>query len=681
MAFAVILWFIVGDRQPPPAVQPVERLDPKAASEIRGGDVVQVKGAKRDIRVEFGSQILYTDGRMKYTSFKAYIDDRGGRSFELTGNEAYVGSELSTYDVRGNVALKTSDGLTAKTPVATFTEAEGVVHGAGAVDFQRGRVSGSAVGFSYDRSLDRLSLLDKADVKVAPDAGGGGAMHVTAGAAGYSRKERYMRFERVMRMERQGQVIEAETATVFLLRNRDEPETVELRGSSRITGATGTGSLQGMQARDINLRYAPDGRTLQQAQLAGQSAIQLGRADGTPGQRAEADTIEAGLATDGSLTHLAARDNVRVTLPAGGKTGPRTVTALILNAVGEQGRGLTSMSFDGGTEYREEAASGGRPRILRAPSLKAAMDASASITAAEFAGGFRLEDGPLSATSATANYDVTDGTLRLASTGPPVPHLADERVSLDAAAIDVTLSPRRLTASGAVRAQFAAGRREGERGTTLLSPSEPILVASDKFEFEEASGKGSYSGGARLWQHKSGTEIRADTIALDEKLGTLKANGNVLSTLPIASGPDEGAKATSIARAGSFEFDDAKRRAVFETQAQLDGVQGNVHARLIEVFLAPKDNTLQRLEARDAVEVVIEKRKATGQRMTYHPDDARYVLTGSPVRLLQECQESTGRTLTFWKSSDRIQVDGADEIRTQTKGGKCPDAPKAGPPF
>ena len=59
----------------------VERLDPKAASEISGGDVVQVKGAKRDIRVEFASQVLYTDGRTKFTGFKAFVDDRGGRSF------------------------------------------------------------------------------------------------------------------------------------------------------------------------------------------------------------------------------------------------------------------------------------------------------------------------------------------------------------------------------------------------------------------------------------------------------------------------------------------------------------------------------------------------------------------------------------------------------------------------
>ena len=47
------------------------------------------------------------------------------------------------------------------------------------------------------------------------------------------------------------------------------------------------------------------------------------------------------------------------------------------------------------------------------------------------------------------------------------------------------------------------------------------------------------------------------------------------------------------------------------------------------------------------------------------------------VRMLDaDCQETTGKTLTFFKASDRVLVDGNEEIRTQTKGGgKCPQPP------
>jgi len=42
-----------------------------------------------------------------------------------------------------------------------------------------------------------------------------------------------------------------------------------------------------------------------------------------------------------------------------------------------------------------------------------------------------------------------------------------------------------------------------------------------------------------------------------------------------------------------------------------------------------------------------------------------------------ECQETSGKTLTFWKASDRVLVDGNNEVRTQTKGGgKCVPPPQ-----
>jgi hypothetical protein len=44
-----------------------------------------------------------------------------------------------------------------------------------------------------------------------------------------------------------------------------------------------------------------------------------------------------------------------------------------------------------------------------------------------------------------------------------------------------------------------------------------------------------------------------------------------------------------------------------------------------------------------------------------------------PVAVVDECgAETTGRRLTFVKATDTINVDGNGEIRTQTKGGRCP---------
>ncbi len=91
------------------------------------------------------------------------------------------------------------------------------------------------------------------------------------------------------------------------------------------------------------------------------------------------------------------------------------------------------------------------------------------------------------------------------------------------------------------------------------------------------------------------------------------------------------------------------------------------------------DNALERLEANGAVTAIVDTRTVTGSRLTYSPDDDKYVVVGAPVRMIDAgCQETSGKTLTFWKASDRVQVDGNNEVRTQTKGGgKCPAAPRS----
>ena len=66
-------------------------------------------------------------------------------------------------------------------------------------------------------------------------------MDVTAGAFGFARRDRYMRFERTMHMDREGQIIDANEAVVHLFPDRDEPDLIELRGDSRVTGGAGHG--------------------------------------------------------------------------------------------------------------------------------------------------------------------------------------------------------------------------------------------------------------------------------------------------------------------------------------------------------------------------------------------------------------------------------------------------------
>ena len=72
----------------------------------------------------------------------------------------------------------------------------------------------------------------------------------------------------------------------------------------------------------------------------------------------------------------------------------------------------------------------------------------------------------------------------------------------------------------------------------------------------------------------------------------------------------------------------------------------------IELYLKPSGDELDRAEAydeRDAARARTARRPAT--RLTYYGADERYVVTGTPVTIVDECgRETTGRTLTFFKA-------------------------------
>ncbi len=111
-------------------------------------------------------------------------------------------------------------------------------------------------------------------------------------------------------------------------------------------------------------------------------------------------------------------------------------------------------------------------------------------------------------------------------------------------------------------------------------------------------------------------------------------------------------------------------------QAQVSGPQGDLRADRIDVILAEKGGQIDRLEAYTNVNMKLTTRTAVGERLTYFSEDERYLMSGAgtkSVKVIEACRETTGRTLTFFKSTDRIIVDGNEQTRTQTKGkSNCP---------
>jgi lipopolysaccharide transport protein LptA/LPS export ABC transporter protein LptC len=680
IAVIAVVAYTMRPRETVAPPEKTESLPPDVSIQTIGGNVVQFKGEKQNIRIEFEKQTTNKENETKLHGVTIFTDNREGRSYTVTGREAFVGQQNSSYDVRGDVKLETSDGLVAHGQHATYVDVEKIVRVPGAVTFKRGRMSGTGVGFTYDEQRDTMWILDKADVKFAAE-GTAGAMAFTAGAFGFARRDRYMRLEKTLHIDREGQQIDATESTVRLFPDRDEPDYLELRGGSKITGGPGDKAMRSMSATDINIDYAEDGRTMQNATLAGNAAIELKPQQGATGQKLSGNFMEIGLEPDGSVRSLSARDAVTAALPATKDAPARTIRSTALTASGNT-QGLNQMTFSEGVEYREAATKTQGARTAKAKSLDAKLEpAAGTLLDARFSGNFEFTDGPMRALSNDAVYNVVAGTLAL--TGKDItPEIRDESLTLLASTIDVTLEPRKMIAKGNVRSTLLppkkpAGNAQATRRPALLGDKEPVNILSATLTYDEANKKAEYAGQTRLFQ--GATSINADKLTLDETRGDLTATGKVVTNLEIKNKQADPAVKSkpTIGRAETFTYTDDTRIATYTTNAQFDGDQGHLSAGKLELQLAKGENSLEKLEANSAVNAVVDKRTVTGTRLTYSPADDKYVVVGAPVKMIDsDCQETNGKTLTFWKASDRVLVDGNNEVRTQTKGGgKCTATP------
>ena len=666
-------YWATGSRRIAATAPPVTPLAEQVVSKVTQGEAAQSTREREEFALEFKDQTTYKDGRTVASDLTVRVPNRNGRSFTVAAKEGTVGTDQASVLMTGAVVLTASDGLVAHTETASYADGEGIVRAPGPVAFARGGTKGTGVGFTYDKHRDTMWLLDKSVVHVAGSAADGD-MDIRAGAFGEARRDRFLRLERDARVTRPNQTITADEMMVYLLPDRDEPDSLELRGNGVITGGEGMGTLRALRARDINLDYGDDGRTVQHVTLAGQALITLaGTGGAATGQRLAAEWVDLSLGPDGAITSLVARERLLVTLPARGAAPARTIRAAELTGEGAAGAGLTSMRFTGGVDFREGGTARTAPtRQARSSTLTLALDPSGTAERATFIGEARFDDGSLHATAAEARYFMVGDRLELVSAdGVPPPSVTDTGLRVDATAITIGLATTAVTATGAVSSVMQPAADRGGSGTArtpaLLDGAQPLVASAAALDYDSQARKAIYSGRARLWQ--GDTTIRAERIVLDEQRGDLTATGGVTSTLSLQSAATPSGPRGTIARGDEMAYDDAARTVTYTKSAQVNGPQGDLTADRIALILASPGRALERIEGYGAVVARVAAREARGGRLTYHASDERYVFTGAPVQFTEECRVTTGRTLTFFGTAGKLIIDGNQATRTVTKGG------------
>lgn len=659
----------------------VAPADPKAMVESEGGIRTRINRDQEEVRINYKTLTTYPDNTAKLSGVKVTTVRGGGRTFVITGNQADLKGETDM-SIHGDVRIVASDGMEIRTEHATYTEADAVIRAPGPVEFTRGRLSGSGLGATYARNNDVLTIGEHAIVHMKPIADGSGAANFSAGSVEFSRNEHVVRLNGGMTVTRGRQTLEAESGVAHLSEDEQRLQAVELRNKSRVTTeAAATGAMKGMRARDIDVKYGADGETLENAVLDGKAEVDVAGEQTQASRTIAANHLEIALTADGTTPKsIVGTDAVQLTIPADRTAPGRTITAQKLEGRGEEGRGLTSARFTGDVRFRERQKD--LDRQVRSNVLTVMVKGGLSqLEDALFEQNVRFDDGELTATAAQARYVLSAGTLELAGSenANPVPRMENPRISVGASKIDVTLAGPIVVASKAVRSALKpapakqAKTDDSAKVPSMFKQDQLVAATAEQLRYDGAKSSAVYTGNAQLWQ--GDTSIKGSTITIDQESGDLSAAGPIVTAITLEQEAKDKTreKVHSTGTSKTFAYEESTKRATYTGDAHMNGPQGDMTAAKIELYLKASGDELDRAEAYDAVTLKDQNRETKGARMTYFSADERYVVTGAPVTITDECARvTTGRTATFNKTTDTVIVDG-NQTRTATRGGaNCP---------
>jgi LPS export ABC transporter protein LptC len=714
IAVAIVVYFSIGERRAPAPPAPVSRTDPKAQAEVEEGEAQRLRATERDFSIKFARSLAYADGSQKMFEVAITVNKSDGRTYVVTADEATAGKDQRERQLTGHVVLKASDGFALTTDRATHNQDDSIVRAPGAVAFSKGHMTGSGGNATFDQTRDILTITEQAKVNMS-DEKGQPTTDFNAGTAVLDRQQNTLTLDGQAHVLRNQQVIDADHVLTRLSDDEQIVQYIELRNNARVTGGM---SIDSMSARDIDMDYTDDGQALERVALNGGAGVAMKGSSG-PGRQIVGEALDVRLAPDGAIIALIGRDKVRLDLPASGDSPAGSINADTLEGTGEAGRGLTTTEFRGNVQYREAGKRGAMDRVVRAESLTA-MLADDVISDATFKGRVTFEDQGLNARAAEISYQPKQNKIALRGNdagGPP--HVSVDQITIDARTIDVGLQDRQITATEvkttlAPQKTTAQGREPATSGIAipgLLKQDQAANINAQALDYRGQAGQAVYRGGATLWQ--GSTTIRADAISLDQQKSNLVATGSAKSTLELDTGLSSGSgneiryedqkrlvtysgmalPPTTERGAGSTGARSGApsdvRRAVPVRDAQLTGPQGDLRGERIEIALAKEGNKVERLEGYTGVTLKLDKRTAVGSRLTYFASEERYVMSAAGTTRVKvtdvqtapsgavTCRETVGRTLTFYKSTDTISVDGNDQNRTETLVTACaPPSPR-----
>jgi lipopolysaccharide transport protein LptA len=631
-----------------PASGPAEPRPSAAPQGTTVGDMAFLRFREEERKVEVKARaMLGREGdAMRLSGVEVALpfvaEGRASRA-TITSDECVYQASPQRAAFKGNVRVRTDDGLELDSDTLEYLEHEDRVFTKDDVRFRRGRMSGTATGMEY-RAGAGLSL--NANVRLRIEGDGGPPAEVESAKAHASREERLVTFEGGVLVRQAGRELRSQRLQLKLTEDLgaveraaaiEDVDLVTAPGAGLPGSAAVAGGTKRLRCRRLNVAFRSKG-VLQEAIAVNNASLEVEPGPGDPRERRRlhARQIQFEFDEEGRLVGLQGR-------PGGDaeEKGPRQ-TVLTVEPLAPGGAG---------------------PRTVTSDRLDADLDPlSGLVKAARFEGAVTAVEPGRKAWAGWAAYD--EGTGLVTLTGSP--RIVDEGdgSELKGKKIELSTRSRGVEASESVRHTLGRRGRTGRAG--MLGGEEPAVLTCRDFDYDPAARAAHYRGNALLRSGRD--EVSAPTIVLEERADgrRMVASEGTRSVLHPRARPGKPTQPVPVeARSRDMVYEEAAGRIVYTGSVEIR--QGDILTLSPEaiVVLTKDGGDVDRLLAGEPVEVQQGGRRATGQRGTYTPADETFVLVGEKVVLLDVDRRLEGRVLTFEVGSDRIRVDGREEVRTE----------------
>jgi lipopolysaccharide export system protein LptA len=363
-------------------------------------------------------------------------------------------------------------------------------------------------------------------------------------------------------------------------------------------------------------------------------------------------------------------------LPSDSKQGPTRITADKFVATFDSLGALSQVHGERNARVVTTASKANAPqpdRISTSDRIDADFRPGTGINALIQSGDFVYISGTQKAFADHARYTATDQILVLSGS----PRVLDSGMATTARSVRLNRETGEGFAEGDVRTSYSD--LKPQPSGALLASSDPVHVTAQNMTVCRNPEIATYTGNARLWQDANVVEAPSIEFQKDPRILIADSNSNQkVSTVLV--GIDKGEKASPVeVTAKHLVYRDAERKAHYDGGVMVRSADVMVTANQMDIFLAPANASslaqqtatpakLEKIIASGNVLLTQPTRHGNGDQLVYTASDDKFVLTGGPPSIFDaERGKITGVSLTLFRRSDRVVVEGDSSSRAVTQ--------------